>query len=36
VAQPFDPGATGELLRREGMAPEHGRELMAATLAALV
>ncbi len=36
VSQPFDPGVTGELLRREGLIPVHGRELMAATLAAMV
>lgn len=36
VSQPFDPGVTGELLSREGLAPAHGRELMAAMLAALV
>lgn len=36
VSQPFDPGVTGELLRREGLVPTPGRELMAATLAAMV
>lgn len=36
VSQPFDPGVTGELLRQEGLVPAHGRELMAATLAAMV
>lgn len=36
VAQPFDPGVTGELLRRAGLEPVHGRELMAAALATVV
>ena len=36
VSQPFDPGVTGDLLRREGLTPAHGRELMAAMLSALV
>ena len=34
VAQPFDPGATGEILCRAGLAPRHGRELLAAAMAA--
>lgn len=34
VAQPFDPGATGEILCRAGLAPQHGRELLAAAMAA--
>ena len=35
VAQPFDPGATGEILCRAGLAPRHGRELLAAAMAAV-
>jgi nucleoside-diphosphate-sugar epimerase len=36
VAQPFDPGATGELLASAGMRPVHGRDLMTAALSAMV
>jgi len=36
VAQPFDPGATGEILRQAGLAPRHGRELLASAMAAVL
>ncbi len=36
VAQPFDPGVTGEILHREGLVPKHGRELLAAAMTAVL